>query len=34
MKALGVQLASEKQVRKVSKEIIGDNIAGAHSTLL
>ena len=28
MKALGVQIASEKQMRKVSKEVIGENIAG------
>ena len=28
MKALGVQIASEKQLSKVSKEVIGENLAG------
>lgn len=28
MRALGVEIASEKQLRRVSKEAIGDNIAG------
>ena len=28
MKAFGVQIAGEKQLRKVSKEAIGENLAG------
>lgn len=28
MKALGVEVANEKQMRKASREVIGDNIAG------